>query len=175
MIFSSLWVSFYRFFEQNLQFENLIIQTRRFSRTAFLHSWRTKHLNSNHQLFLTDSFSPQPAFQISWLEKSRTKHARLPSVKCRPPPRHARSVHPKQQKLRPSPRHPASRLPLPPPTSCFLRRFYYCYAIAYIYIYTPVVAPAAAAAASTHPRRRRSRGRTGTHSRAIAAEEGGGI
>jgi hypothetical protein len=62
-------------FEQNLQYENLIIQTRRFSRTTFLHSWRTKHLNSNHQLFPTASFSPQPAFQKSWSEKSRTKHA----------------------------------------------------------------------------------------------------
>jgi hypothetical protein len=75
MIFCSLWVSFYRSFEQNLQYENLIIQTRRFSGTAFLHSWRTKHLNSTHQLFPTASFSPQPAFQKSWSEKSRTKHA----------------------------------------------------------------------------------------------------
>jgi hypothetical protein len=75
MTFSSLWVSFYRLFEQNLQYENLIIQTRRFSRTAFLHSWRTKHLNSTHQLFPTASFSPRPAFQKSWSEKSRTKHA----------------------------------------------------------------------------------------------------
>jgi hypothetical protein len=77
MTFCSLWVSFYRLFEQNLQYENLIIQTRRFSRTTFLHSWRTKHLNSNHQLFPTASFSPQPAFQKSWSEKSRTKHAIL--------------------------------------------------------------------------------------------------
>jgi hypothetical protein len=65
------------FFEHNLQYENLIIQTRRFSRTAFLHSWRTKHLNSTHQLFLTASFSLQPAFQKKLVRKkpNQTRHS----------------------------------------------------------------------------------------------------
>jgi hypothetical protein len=35
----------------------------------------SKHLDSNHQLLCTASFSPQPAFQKSSSEKSRTKQA----------------------------------------------------------------------------------------------------
>jgi hypothetical protein len=65
----------YRLLKQNLQSENLRIQTPKFSPTAFLHSRPTKHLNSNHQLFPTASFSPQPAFQKSYSEKSQTKQA----------------------------------------------------------------------------------------------------
>jgi hypothetical protein len=93
MTFSSLWVSFYRFFEQNLQYDNLIIQTRKFSQTAFLHSWRTKHLNFNHQFFPTASFSPQPAFHISWSEKNRTKHTLSRSVYGPGPPFGNRKSH----------------------------------------------------------------------------------
>jgi hypothetical protein len=63
------------FFSKRICNLRICIQTRRFWRTTFLHSCRTKHLNSNHQLFPTASFSPQPAFQKSWPDKSRTKHA----------------------------------------------------------------------------------------------------
>jgi hypothetical protein len=75
MTFCWFDVYVYRLLKQNLQSENLRIQTPKFSPTAFLHSRPTKHLNSNHQLFPTASFSPQPAFQKSYSEKSQTKQA----------------------------------------------------------------------------------------------------
>jgi hypothetical protein len=65
----------FSFFNQNLQSHNLRIQTPRIYPSASLHSSRTKHPDSNHQFLLTASFSPQPAFQKSSSEKSRTKHA----------------------------------------------------------------------------------------------------
>jgi hypothetical protein len=57
MTFCWFDVYVYRLLKQNLQSENLRIQTPKFSPTAFLHSRPTKHLNSNHQLFPIASFS----------------------------------------------------------------------------------------------------------------------
>jgi hypothetical protein len=75
MTFCWFDVYVYRLLKQNLQSENLRIQTPKFSPTTFLHSRPIKHLNSNHRLFPTASFSLQSAFQKSYSEKNRTKQA----------------------------------------------------------------------------------------------------